>query len=248
MSIEKIYGGVLMGNGKTVRRDKVFFFSIAVFALVIAVMRAVNIIIYLPDILDGISSEFFNVVLFVRSLFVTLAYAFGIAFTVGAAKLSCRSGIAAAFCFSLVILADRTFCFIWDLATEAILFGEKNTVLNAVLWLSVDCLFFGILFFASVYITIMIDKRKMYEKSGIPLLEIVLSSAVLTFLELLSKVIICIQFMIEYDDVTVTEYMQMAGDILLVILRYGFFMSAVSIFMYRILDKLAKKDDKRIKM
>ena len=47
--------------------------------------------------------------------------------------------------------------------------------------------------------------------------------------------------MLAYDGVTATEYAQMAGDVILVILKYGVFMSGIAVFAYHILNTVYQK-------
>lgn len=158
-------------------------------------------------------------------------------------RQSTGESLRAAGAFSAVVFADRLFCIIYDLASSNIAIKDKSTLTTAAVWLSVDFLYFAVTYFASAFITRAAVKRYREKKRGVSFCGCLAASAsVLTLLKLISQLAVCIGFIAEYDDLTATEYAQMAGDILLVVIKYGFGVFAFSLAGYLILNKIAREE------
>ncbi len=203
--------------------------AILIFFTATLLLRTVNIAYTRYAELNEVSYLFGEIYSFAKATAVTLTYAFAVSSIFFAVRENGCGRMFPAVAFCGVIIADRTFCLVWDLATSNITLGERKTLANAVRWLFADAAYFAVLFFAAAFIAFGFC---LTERGRIPAKELFISSGVLTVLQLVSRVVICIQFMVEYNDITATEYAQMAGDVLLVILRYGVFMSGIACLFY----------------
>ncbi len=222
---------------KNLNRD--FLLSaVLIFFTATVLLRAVNILFVRFAAQSDVSYLVSEIYSFLKATAVTVSYAFAISVIFFAVRENGKLKISAPCGFFAVIFADRLFCLVWDLVTSNITAGEKKTLTDAVLWLLTDVLYFAVAFFAAALIARLscAPERNISFVKGI-----MLSSGVLTVLQLISRVVICIQFMAEYDDVTATEYSQMAGDVLLVILRYGIFMGGVATAFYWLISYITSK-------
>ena len=228
--------------GKKSNTPSVLIYSLVLFAALTALTRALNIAVYLPSLTEKVPIWVPITLDIIHDVLIISSYAFAISLTVFSVRALKNSALVCASVCTAVIFADRAFCLVWDIASSNISVGEKRAFSDAVTWLLIDVVFFAVTFFASAIITGFINKKNGDDANELlPIKEAVFSSLVLTLLQLSSKAVICIQFMMAYDDVTATEYAQMAGDILLVILKYGVFMSGVAVFAYRILYHIHRK-------
>lgn len=160
-------------------------------------------------------------------------------------NISFKSALKASGCFTAIVFADRLFCFCYDLVTSNIAWRDKNTVATALTWLGIDFAYFAVTYFAAAFISgrakaksLSGKKKKNFYSS------LVASALVLTALRLVSQIAVCVRFVLEFGSPTATEYAQMAGDILLVIFKYGVLVFAFSFAGYLILDKKMRLDGK----
>lgn len=227
---------------KNLNRDFLLL-AVLIFFAATALLRAVNILFVRFSTQNDVAYLVSEIYSFAKATAVTVSYAFAISAIFFAVKKNGKLKISAPCGFFAVIFADRLFCLVWDLATSNITLGEKNTLADAVRWLLTDVLYFAAAFFAAALIARLscTPERNISSAKGI-----MFSSGVLAVLQLISRVVICIQFMAEYDDVTATEYSQMAGDVLLVILRYGIFMGGVATVFNRLISYTVSKKNKKI--
>lgn len=220
-----------MRNAACFVRGRAVFIS---FLCMSVVLRAFNILISELELAGKVPSGLIAFLDVVHDGFVIASYALAISFIVFTSLKSGKRAFLHATLFSVVIFADRAFCIVWDIARSNILLGEKRALSDAVLWLLLDTLFFVCTFFSCA----LISGAHAGKKNGGYIKVILLSSLVLTVLELSSKAVICIQFFLIYNDVTVTEMSQMAGDFLLVIIKYAFVMFAFAVLWYRHFEKI----------
>ncbi len=213
----------------------------AVFLLVIAGLRALNIHVTVASADVTYSDSYVIALDRIHDYATLVAYGFSAAVVVYSCYLSgLRTSLIYASLMSGVIFADRSFCLIYDLAMSNINIREKNTLTTAVIWLATDILFFVLMYFGGALISSAVkskkEKRSLQNGSetgnGFPFLSIGATVGIMTLLQLLSQLVICIQFFMEYDDVTVTEKTQMLGDILWILVEYGGFLAAFAMISY----------------
>ncbi len=212
----------------------------AVFLLVTAGLRFFNIFIASATADVTYSDSFVRTLDTVHDILVLGAYGFSAAVVVYTCKKWCRTlSLKAAALMSGVVLADRVFCFVYDVATSNINIREEGTVSTAITWLLVDFLFFAAMYFAGAFLTSVIERKSMEaaeKDNSFPLFSIGATVGVMTVLQLASQIVICVQFFMEYDDVTATEKAQMLGDILWILVEYGGILAAFAMIFYALLS------------
>lgn len=214
------------------------FVTFAVFFLAVALLRAFNI--YVTSIAADVAYDgnFVRFLDTVHDVLLLAAYGFSVASVLycGQTVSKMRSFTAAGLmCFT--VFADRAFCLAYDIAVSGINVREKNTLSTAITWLIVDFLFFACMYIVAALIS---KGNSQNEKTAFPLGRILVSCGAMTVLQLISQAVICVQFFIEYDDVTVTEKTQMLGDILWVLVEYGGILSLAAAVFYVIIAAVSK--------
>lgn len=208
------------------------------FFVATALLRAFNI--YVTSIAADVAYDgnFVRMLDTAHDVLLLIAYGFSIATVIFCgAELSKKTALKAASFMSMVVFFDRAFCLIYDIAVSGINIRETNTIITAVSWLTVDFLFFVCMYFGGAFISVFkglsLKKGRDSEADGsdrngnitdaasFPIGKTMAACSIMTVLQLASQLVICIQFFLEYDDVTVTEKTQMVGDILWVIVEYA---------------------------
>lgn len=227
------------------RKNTVFLICAAFFLLGIAALRGFNI--YISKIHSDVMYEdaFVIAMDIIHDVLTLVFYGLSVATVAyGARVYGYKKSLLSATLMSIVILADRIFCIIYDLAVSNITVLEKQTLSTAVTWLAIDFAFFAIMYFAGATVSSSIEagrEKKGIESRGIFFGGIAVTAGIMTVLQLISQLIICVQFFMEYDDVTATEIAQMAGDILRIIVEYGGIVAGAAIGFYALISLFDKK-------
>lgn len=203
----------------------------ALFFVMTAGLRALNIHAAIAASDVAYSNGYVNTIDTLHDIAALLAYGFSAATVIYSFGIGGKaSAFKTAAAMSAVVLADRGFCLAYDIATSNINIRETGTLSTAITWLAVDFLFFAAMYFGGAFISSLISAKKREE--GFPLASLGATVGIMTVLQLVSQLVICVQFFLEYDDVTATEKAQMAGDILWVLVEYGGILAAFAMISY----------------
>ncbi|MBE6562843.1 MAG: hypothetical protein E7660_03810 [Ruminococcaceae bacterium] len=210
------------------------------FLVMTAGLRALNIHAAIAASDVAYSNSYVNTIDTLHDIAVLLAYGFSAAAVVYSCGIKGRKGaVGTAAMMSAVVLADRVFCLVYDIATSNINIRETGTLSTAITWLAIDFLFFAAMYFGGAFISSLISAKRREE--GFPLASLGATVGIMTVLQLVSQLVICVQFFLEYDDVTATEKAQMAGDILWVLVEYGGILAAFAMISYILMTFLHRK-------
>ena len=211
-----------------------------VFLVLAAGLRALNIHAAIAASDVAYSNGYVNTVDILHDVAVLFAYGFSAAAVVYSCVTGGRKGaFGSAAMMSTVVFADRASCLVYDIITSNINIRETNTLSTAVSWLAVDFLFFAAMYFGGALVSSLIFAKKGTE--GLPLGSLGATVGIMTVLQLASQLVICVQFFMEYDDVTATEKAQMAGDVLWVLVEYGGILAAFAMISYVLTSRLHRK-------
>lgn len=220
----------------------------AVFFTAVAILRALNIYVSIIEADVAYEEVFVRSLSLIRDGAVLIAYGFSVSCVVYWARERGRGGaLGCAALMSGVIFADRAFCILYDLAVSNINIRETETLTTALIWLSTDVLFFLCMYFGGALIASAAEKRRAASgtSEGIPVGSLGATAGIMALLQLGSQLVICVQFFMEYDDVTGTEKAQMLGDILFILVEYGGILAAAAMAFYLLIYRLHKKNAKK---
>ncbi len=219
-----------------IKRQRASLITAGIFFLTVGILRAFNI--YVASISADVAYDSFYVSLLdtVHDILLLAAYGLSVAAVVYSGRtVSGKNAMKTAGLMSVTVFADRAFCLAYDIAVSGINIREKNTLSTAVTWLTVDLVFFLCMYIGAALISVHGKKDGEDSKKALPFGRLLASCGIMTVLQLISQLVICVQFFIEYDDVTVTEKTQMLGDILWVIVEYGGILVAAATVFYALI-------------
>lgn len=216
------------------KKNTVLLGIISVFVLVI-INRALSIVYAVISSDIVYSDSLVSAVYYAREVLELVIFGFALACIVSGLREKAFVSWAV---LSAVFLLDGVFCFVYDIAFGNISLIDSATMGNALFGISMElvCLSLPLLLAA-------LFKRKDKIRHGFGA-----AVAAETVLRLIPQLIICIDFMTEYDDITATEYAQMAGDLLLVLIKWGVVASIFAVFGCLILGKGEIVSDKTQKV
>lgn len=214
---------------KNKRARTVILTSLFFFAASLALLRGLNI--YHVSIYNDIiyTDGFVNAVNIVHDILFLALYGF----SVGCVFAVCRSfGKRSAWITAGVMIickiADSVFSILWDITGGAIGADDAAKILTASEFAAFDAAILMLTYLAAIVsCSAFIKKEKNTEQSGAEAGKtktggyLIIPVAVMTVLQLISPIVSCIQFFAEYGAPTSVEAAQMAGDILLTVLKYG---------------------------
>lgn len=204
--------------------------SLIIFAVSLAALRGLNI--YYVYIYNDITyaDGFVHAVNILHDVLLLAAYGYSVGGVIALHRaFGKKSAWISAAVMILVKICDSVFSIVWDVTGGAIGADETEKILTASEFAALDTAIFAFTYIAAIAaVTAYIKKRTKQGETDDKTIGIgtylIIPVSVMTVLELISPIISCIRFFVEYGAPTSLEASQMAGDVLLIVLKYGIVM------------------------